>query len=269
MGTPRTYTLSELETRSGFDKRTIAYYIQESLLPKVGRRGPKTRYPQDFLDRLMFIRRVRDLRDTGKLRAVTLSEISAVMAKLSVAEILRGLTGPLAEADIRGLFLEPDLVMSESAIAAEEGASSFGVAEEPEFDSPELSSQVPDDSDAGSAPRNLMSVVPASRRREALLSRLVPPESAKTGAPLANKKTGYFDGSRRRKKIVDELGRLVREVDERARHGSKSSGGPNREQLMRVAVTEDIILSARNIEEEDAHLVEELAEVLRRAGRLP
>ena len=35
MGGSDTHTLSELETRSGFDKRTIAYYVQEGLLPKV------------------------------------------------------------------------------------------------------------------------------------------------------------------------------------------------------------------------------------------
>ncbi len=75
MISPQTYTLRELETRSGFDKRTIAYYIQESLLPKVGRRGRSTRYPEEFLDRLMFIRGIRDLQDAGRLRAVTLSEI--------------------------------------------------------------------------------------------------------------------------------------------------------------------------------------------------
>ena len=64
---PRTYTLDEIEERTGFDKRTIAYYVQEDVLPKVGRRGPRTRYPQLFLDRLLFIKRVRDLQDTGRI----------------------------------------------------------------------------------------------------------------------------------------------------------------------------------------------------------
>jgi DNA-binding transcriptional MerR regulator len=268
VGPPRTYTLSELETRSGFDKRTIAYYIQESLLPKVGRRGPKTRYPQDFLDRLMFIRRVRDLQDAGKLRAVTLSEISAVMAKLPVEEIRRSSTGRMAEADIRGMFPEPDFDTSQLAIPAEEVAPSFGVAVEHALDSLEFSSRAPSDFNEWSAPRDSLSMASASRRRETLQTRLVPPEPDAKRSPL-DEATGYFDGSRRRKKIADDLGRLVREVDDRARHGSKSSAGPNREQLTRVAVTEDIILSVRNIEEEDAHLVEELAEILRRAGRLP
>jgi DNA-binding transcriptional MerR regulator len=268
VGPPRTYTLSELETRSGFDKRTIAYYIQESLLPKVGRRGPKTRYPQDFLDRLMFIRRVRDLQDAGKLRAVTLSEISDVMAKLPVEDIRRGSTGRMAEADIRGMFPEPDLDTSQMAIQVEEMASSFGADLDTDLDSPELSSRAPSDFDEWSAPRDSLSMAPASRRRETLQSRLVPSGSPSLRASTGDQSTGHFGRPRDRKKIVDDLGRLVREVDERAQHGFKSSSGPNREQLTRVAVTEDIILSVRNIEEDDAHLVEELAEVLRRAGRL-
>jgi len=87
MGLLESYTLSELETESGFDKRTIAYYISEGLLPKVGRRGPRTRYPLDFLERLMFIRRVRDMQDDGKLRAVMLTEIRDVIDQLTADEI--------------------------------------------------------------------------------------------------------------------------------------------------------------------------------------
>ena len=41
---PKTYTLRQLVELSGFDKRTIAYYIQEKLLIGAGRRGPRTRY---------------------------------------------------------------------------------------------------------------------------------------------------------------------------------------------------------------------------------
>ena len=55
-----TYTLDEIVERTGFDKRTTSYYVQKGLLPKVGRRGPKTRYPQVFLDRLLFIKLLRD-----------------------------------------------------------------------------------------------------------------------------------------------------------------------------------------------------------------
>lgn len=37
MSDHRTFTLDEIEKKTGFDKRTIAYYVQQGLLPKVGR----------------------------------------------------------------------------------------------------------------------------------------------------------------------------------------------------------------------------------------
>ena len=78
-----TYTISRIAKATGFDRRTLAYYVQEGLVPKVGRRGRATRYPRAFVDRLLFIRRVRDLQDAGRLRAVTLGEIRDVLDGLS------------------------------------------------------------------------------------------------------------------------------------------------------------------------------------------
>ena len=46
------YTAAELQRETGFDRRTIAYYVHEGLLPKVGRRGSRTRYPKLVRDRL-------------------------------------------------------------------------------------------------------------------------------------------------------------------------------------------------------------------------
>ena len=75
MNEDRTYTLDEIEEETGFDRRTIAYYVQQGLLPKVGRRGPRTRYSQLFLNRLLFIRMIRDLQDQGAMGTMTLSDI--------------------------------------------------------------------------------------------------------------------------------------------------------------------------------------------------
>jgi hypothetical protein len=60
----------------------------------------------------------------------------------------------------------------------------------------------------------------------------------------------------------------LQEVERRARLGAKQSEGQTRERLTRVPITQDILLSVRNISDDDAHLVEELAELLRRFGRL-
>jgi hypothetical protein len=75
----RSYSIDELEELTGFNQRTISYYIQQGLLPKVGRRGRSTRYPQLFVDRLKFIQRVRELQDSGRLGSVTLPRIARVI----------------------------------------------------------------------------------------------------------------------------------------------------------------------------------------------
>ena len=74
----RSYTARELEEETGFSRRTIAYYVQVGLLPRVGRRGPKTRYPKLVRDRLLFVRRVREAEGAGTVPATPLREIGAV-----------------------------------------------------------------------------------------------------------------------------------------------------------------------------------------------
>ena len=44
MTEPDSFSLEELTERSGTPGRTIAYYVQQGLLPKVGRRGRSTRW---------------------------------------------------------------------------------------------------------------------------------------------------------------------------------------------------------------------------------
>ena len=67
------YTTNELERDTGFGRRTIAYYVQEGLLPRVGRRGPRTRYPELVRERLLFMRRVREAEAESEIRPVSLS----------------------------------------------------------------------------------------------------------------------------------------------------------------------------------------------------
>ena len=69
------YTTRELERDTGFGRRTIAYYVQEGLLPRVGRRGPRTRYPELVRDRLLFIRRVREAEAEAEIAPVRLSDL--------------------------------------------------------------------------------------------------------------------------------------------------------------------------------------------------
>ncbi len=84
----KSYSIDELEELTGFDRRTVSYYISEGLLPKVGRRGPKTRYGQEFVDRLKFIERVKELQDAGKLPSVKLEDIARLLNRLEEDEMV-------------------------------------------------------------------------------------------------------------------------------------------------------------------------------------
>jgi DNA-binding transcriptional MerR regulator len=253
MGGPRTYTLSELETRSGFDKRTIAYYVQELLLPKVGRRGRRTRYSEEFLDRLMFIRRVRDLQDAGKLRAVTLSEIRDVLDRQSAEDVRAASRKGVSAETLRALFTEPDLDTLGFAVAAEDMASlSLNRSNEPGM--AEYGSGVAGDADSSAE----MSV---GRRREAMALRSRSRGPAEPRAPRSQSGPSSEESD-------SELQTLLQEVELRTQIGAQQSRGRTRERVTRVPITEDITLSVRNIDDKDAHLVEKLAEFLRRLGRL-
>ena len=78
----RSYTAQELERATGFDRRTIAYYVQEGLIPKVGRRGPRTRYPELVRDRLLFIRRVREAEESGEVSPISLSDMRELFERI-------------------------------------------------------------------------------------------------------------------------------------------------------------------------------------------
>lgn len=102
------FTIQELEELSGFDRRTISYYVQQGLLTKVGKRGRGTLYPAAFKERLLFIRAIRNLQDAGDLRAVSLAEITELMQSTSTEDLVRLRNGPNAAESIRSLFSEPD-----------------------------------------------------------------------------------------------------------------------------------------------------------------
>ncbi|MGD9252824.1 MAG: MerR family transcriptional regulator [Holophagae bacterium] len=113
MATPSTYTLDDIENLTGFERRTVAYYVQQGLLPKVGRRGAKTRYPQLFIDRLMFIKMIRELQDRGEIGNLTLKEIGSILDRVpaeTVADVVAG-REPLDAVDVRvDPEMPPDLV---------------------------------------------------------------------------------------------------------------------------------------------------------------
>ena len=93
----QTYTIDEIEELTGFDRRTISYYVQQGLLPRVGRRGPRTRYSQLFCNRLRFIRMIRDLQDRGAIGTMTLSDFRDLFQSVpeeAIADVVGGRESP-------------------------------------------------------------------------------------------------------------------------------------------------------------------------------
>ncbi len=250
MESSRVFTMSQLVKHSDFDKRTIAFYVQEGLLPRVGRRGPRTRYSEEFLDRLMFIRRLRDLQDSGRLRAVTLSEIRELIKSLSVGEIRRASAEDVSEQTLREFFSDPDLDTSDIAVAAEDVALR-SMRDSAALQAPSMEISYSRGSRGPSA----------SMRRESMASR-------EYSHAVSESAHGDSELPSSGDELNSELEQLLQNVEQRALLGAKRGGGGLRERLIRVPITDEIVLSVRNIEDEDAHLVEDLARLLRRIGRL-
>ena len=77
----RKHTLKELESRTGFGSRTIRNYIDKGLLPGAYSRGRYASYGQEHLDRLLFLRK---LKNRGKLPLV---EVRRLLLQLSPDKI--------------------------------------------------------------------------------------------------------------------------------------------------------------------------------------
>jgi len=82
------YSIDELAEKTGFSPRTIAYYIQMKLLPSIGRRGRKTKYPVEYLYRLQIIKRFKDKQnDNYLLMRYGLEDVAALLNCMTPEEL--------------------------------------------------------------------------------------------------------------------------------------------------------------------------------------
>ena len=251
------YTARELERESGFDRRTIAYYVQEGLLPRVGRRGPRTRYPQPFLDRLLFIRRVRQAEEEGDVAPVSLAEMREILERVPPALVASVAKGRIA--------VTPELVSSPSTAFRMPEMPAAPVAEgEPagprspgapraysrarrrldrmrERDSAELAREAPE---APAAPNRAIEETSFVREAPALPAELWSGEEHEEPEPA----------------LSDLLALLNRVAQARA---EPSDGRV--QTWARIRITPEMVLSVRGIDEEDRDLVERVQRAIRRA----
>lgn len=263
------YSLAELEERTGFSRRIIAFYVQQGLLPKVGRRGPRTRYPETFLHRLQLIAGIRDLQDRGQLPSATLAEIRQLLDQLNPEGLRRLIHDGIPAADVAAVLSAP-APHSAPAVRptpadpalppARPAAAGPTVSPAPELPAQRRSYGL---ADAGIRTRLGGDTVappatPARTPTQALTSpaggsQPVPP-GASPAAPAAAEEDA-------------QLGELLRQVELMATMSRQQAGPGAAEQWTQIPITGRIYLSIRGLAPDSAPLAEAAGRLLRRALR--
>lgn len=270
---PRSYTASELERETGFDRRTIAYYVQEELLPKVGRRGPRTRYPKLARDRLLFIKKVREEEEAGGVGPVSLSDMREIFNRVPLEVIADVADGrePLRIVALAGVGgahrrteqpagFERRRETLKRRLAARQARHSYdmpaydampGEFEEPYADPAPNPEDImycrvpPQESEERLAPRAFSAPASVSARRNPASPR----EPAASSAVAAKEET--------------ELGDALAELQEVAHRRRQASSRPI-DTWFQITISPDITLSVRGAGDEDAGLMERVRQSLRR-----
>ncbi|PWB75348.1 MAG: hypothetical protein C3F15_06430 [Holophagae bacterium] len=298
----RTYTMEEIERETGLDRRTIAYYVQEGLLPRVGRRGPKTRYPRQFVDRLLFIQKIRGLQDQGQLGNYTLDDIREIFERVPehlIANIVSG-KEPLEVAPygrtVRG---RPETLASpreriERLRRLSERQRSPGDAIERESEPQRLRSWHPEQMmlhAADPAAAMLQRSRRTEDRHDAPAASGPPPEAAEeppaAAAPARYDSRIFIDLDEgppglEIRRVFDDVDAdtparpplrqaplpepphpLVRLLARLDRATGQSPHGASAESWTRAEVTPDFVLTVRGLDEDSAQLLERIARLLR------
>ena len=288
----RTYTMEEIERETGLDRRTIAYYVQEGLLPKVGRRGPKTRYPRQFVDRLLFIQKVRGLQDQGQLGNYTLDDIREIFERVPeslIADIVSG-KEPLEVAPYgRTLRGRPDALgsprerierlrrLSERQRSPGETERAVELGRRSSWSPDQLVLRTTGPGDALSQRSRLVEQyddVPAAsgpphdaatEDDDALFFDL---DAVRSGLPLrrVGAETDDTPGARPvvpQAPLPEPPHPLVRLLARLDRAAGQAPEGTIAESWTRAEVTPDIVLTVRGLDQDSAQLVERIARLLR------
>lgn len=263
------YTARELERETGVDRRTIAYYVQEGLLPRVGRRGRRTRYPKLFRDRLLFIRRVRAAEEAGEVSTVSLGDIRKVFERVPPTLIAGVADGRIAitpelVSEPSTAFRTPEMrrgalrerwvgggrAMQHAPPPRPRGPVSF-----PARTREEDEDQGEDSADPAGGDRVARQEGPPLDAPEEMAApRHEPVAESRTPAPLRSPPRSHARDSA----LVESLQQLAAVARYRNEGSPRSSNT-----WTRIRITRDLVLSVRGIDKEDAALVERV----RRAAR--
>ena len=261
----RSYSAEELEEHTGFDRRTIAYYVQEGLLPRVGRRGPRTRYPALVRDRLLFIQRVREAEEMGEIEPLSLNDLRQLFAKLSPSIIFEvadqmapvrfavaALSKTLDEATVQRKAAARHIAREQTWRAMESAAEYESAYESAKSQEPLRASAAAPTTEA---PRRMPKPKDEDLDYEPEAAASILKEDILLYAPEAPRAA--------EENTVAELTRLLSQLDYRAGQGSRHSP-EDIESWSRVRITQDIELAVRGLRDEDESLLADLAEQIRR-----
>ena len=277
----QTYTIDEIEEQTGIDRRTIAYYVQQGLLPKVGRRGPRTRYSQLFLNRLQFIKTIRELQDRGAMGTMTLADFREFFQSVpeqTIADVVEGREPPPTisqETPVDGNGMAPPRDRR-LAMARRIDNLRRSVADGPIAAQIETSGR-PMDPAQDAAPEVEVEETFAERAYFALPDE--PQSTADRDTPSGEyhrltlealeRKPGAPTPARRspapppvEAQLREALARLSAVVRRQPRAYLRTT-----ETWTRARVSEELALSARNLDERHLPLLEKVAQILRRLMR--
>jgi DNA-binding transcriptional MerR regulator len=284
-----TYTLDEIVERTGFDKRTTSYYVQKGLLPRVGRRGPKTRYPQVFLDRLLFIKLIREQQDRGEIGNLTLANIRDLLDQVRPETIADMVNGRDSLKKIDALSAAQAMAPPANADAADENNAEAGAPEAGQLAGPHqkfvdefsdvievLINDMCSDSGSADADADVEPPSPPVPQDEALPAAPAVVEEEPAEAPADNSpKHNEYDGATASEGSDDAeprdgfpkfdeddrlgwaLANLQRAVDTPRRNRGTT------ESWHRARITPELTISARNLRDNDAHRLDAVARMLK------
>ncbi|GMQ74854.1 MAG: hypothetical protein BMS9Abin01_0094 [Gammaproteobacteria bacterium] len=242
------YTAEELERATGFDRRTIAYYVQEGLIPRVGRRGPRTRYPELVRDRLLFIRRVREAEESGTVPPVSLSELRGIFERIPaelIASVADGQT-PVTE----GIVSRPSIAARRPARRRATIEARWAAREDQLVASESFEEPIPPAEEAPPAAKRSLSTPGASEPASVYDEQ--PPEITVHAMSMPPD-----EGT-----VEAELGDSLAALQEAARRRRKRTPG-SMDTWSRIEISPEIALSVRGVSDEDAGLLEKVGEKLR------
>lgn len=94
------YSLNELATLADVTPRTIRFYIEQGLLPAPGSLGPKSRYTDEHLERLLLIKRFQaahlplaEIRNRLRSQPAEEPAVEPAMPSQSAVDYIRGVLG--------------------------------------------------------------------------------------------------------------------------------------------------------------------------------